>query len=134
MYCVFIIFAKTHFGFSNTTCHSYDLFESRNRYHLMARVLHLCFSTISKLSKRFDFMICCHSGWSNPLLIGFLYSSRRLRVQNASVVRHLYLGKKYAHRTQIVRHISKIHCSEENKCKRLRLSKSLTSSNRLRIT
>ena len=43
------------------------------------------------------------------MLFGFFVSSRALLVQNASFLTPLYLGKKYAHRKRIVKHISKLH-------------------------
>ena len=45
------------------------------------------------------------------MLFGFFVSSRALLVQNASFLTPLYLGKNYAYRKRIVKHISKLHFS-----------------------
>ena len=64
--------------------------------------------------KLFDFLKkeSCHFRKSNLRLIGFLYSSRRFRVEKESSMTHLYLGKKYVYRKRIVKHVANIHFSE----------------------
>ena len=70
------------------------------------------FNQFWKFGKFWIFVIFQHFRWSNLIVIRFFYSSRGLRVENVSVTTHLYMGKKYAYRKRIVKHISNLHFSD----------------------
>ena len=70
--------------------------------------------------QNFDNVQCCSiflifvNLWGSELcVIGFFCSSRAPRVQNASFVRYLYLGRNSAHRQRMVKYISKFHFSHK---------------------
>ena len=69
-----------------------------------------CYVLLSILQfwKMFDFITFCYFRRARPIVIEFFYSSTALRVENVSFLTHLYLGKKYAYRKWIVKHISAI--------------------------
>ena len=93
---------------------AHEFFINGKRYYFIQRSLNLCFRSMLKFSKKNSIFVIYHHFWrSRPVLVLFFVPSRALLVQSASLLTHLYLGKNYAYRKGIVKHISKLHFSTE---------------------
>ena len=106
LFVVFDIFYKFSFSSFNHQFSAYDFFVTRNRYHLISRSLHLCFRSISKISIIFNF-----GNFSLFVIVAYLLDLSFLR--SAIFLTPLYLGKNYAYRKRIVKHISKLRAASE---------------------
>ena len=116
MFPLFDIFMKFMFSKSNIIFPPFEFSKTRNQYRLMRRSLHLCFYSISKILKTLNFVIFHHFWGQSRVLFGFFVSSRALLLQSVSFLTPLYLGKNYAYRKRIVKHISKLHLEPPVNC------------------
>ena len=90
----------------------YEFFVIRKRYYFDTEKLTCMCSIDFRNFTKFQ-LLSYHVCGQSCVLFGLFVPSRALLVQNASLLKPLYLGKHYAYRKRMVKHISKLHVSDK---------------------